>query len=153
MQKLKILNSKEKKALLRCIDEQYGCMPDPSLTYLMNSSGKVYIINPDLSRLDDRCFRTDSVGLYLGTKTPEGVRLSIEGSQIIGRDAKRNIIDVKSADAKRWLYGENISTDEQDSCGFVIVRCKCDIIGCGKIKDGHVLNYVPKARRTNTIDI
>ena len=36
---------------------------------------------------------------------------------------------------------------EQEFVGFVIIKKNEDFLGCGKYKEGIILNYVSKARR------
>lgn len=146
MQKLKILNSKEKKRLLTKIKEQFNS--DFKLKYAVfkNNKNKIYILNKDVSKIDVEELRINSLGLYLGVEYDNSVRLSIEGSQIIGKTAKKNVLELENETAARWVSGEDIEIDTKLK-GFVIIKNRDDFLGCGKIAGNKLLNYVPKTRR------
>ncbi len=165
MKNLKILNSKEKKALFGTIEGQWGVSSEKLKSifekYAILESGKekIYIVNKEaLGSIES--LRIDSVGIYFAARAKSSLRLSIEGSQIIGRNATKNIAMIKSSSIKKWMSGESISLNDLDKAtaemikskdisGFVIIRHKNDFMGCGKDmeKDKKILNYIPKARR------
>ena len=153
MSKLKILNSRKTKAILDSIEKQFNTRLELDCAFLQNRDGKIYIINRDISRIDEEKLRIDSIGLYIGTITAELFRPSIEGSQIIGKNAKKNVIEIDKGQKSLWLRGYELETKEKDLYGFVIIRHGNDFMGSGKIKLGKILNYVPKARRINASDI
>lgn len=149
---LRILNSRERKAILSLIEQQWGCRWNTELGLLQSEKDKIYAIGHDVERLSLRTLRVDRAGLYIAQLPNEKeIRLTIEGAQIIGPLASRNVIEVDPDTMKCWLRGKDIkvpSAGENRKCsGFVIVRCGDDFIGSGKYKDGTVLNFVPKTRR------
>jgi NOL1/NOP2/fmu family ribosome biogenesis protein len=144
MQKLKILNSKEIKQIMNMLKEQYGFNEKPDYVFLKSSKEKIYIINRNMANIDLTKLRIDSMGLYFGGFQKDGFRLSIEGSQIIGKKAKKGIINLDDKQKTQWLKGEDITYEGE---GYVIVKNKQDILGSGKIKDNKLLNYIPKARK------
>jgi NOL1/NOP2/fmu family ribosome biogenesis protein len=77
----------------------------------------------------------------------QGIRLSIEGSQIVGPKAVQNVVEISEEEAKRWLKGEDLEKECKDCNGFVILKHNKDFLGNGKYKNGRILNYVGKARR------
>ena len=83
-----------------------------------------------------------------------GIRLSIEGSQIIGPKATKNVVEINDEQVKQWLKGEDLEIEDKNNySGFVIIKNKNDFLGTGKIKDNKILNYVNKGRRVNIIDV
>ena len=74
------------------------------------------------------------------------LRLSIEGSQIMGPYAKKNVLELSKEASRDWLKGRDLAV-ETDCSGFVIVKSGDDFMGCGKVKDNKLLNFVPKIRR------
>ncbi len=151
-QSIRFLNSKDRKKLLEALRNQFGVDELPVGAYFINAKDKVGFINKevDLIPLDD--LRIDSLGLYIGTWQRDGFRLSIEGSMMFAKLARKNIVFLSDEQMINWLKGSDIiwSGDEE---GFVIVKHGNDVLGCGKIrinKDSGVkelLNYTPKARR------
>ena len=142
---LKILNSKEKKAILKQLEEQYGKF-ETDLVFLMNTKNNIYLSNKDFANIDLEKLRINSMGMYFGEQMRDYVRLSIEGSQLVGKTAKKNVVEVTEEEAKRLMNGQDLEK-ECDVFGFVIVKCKNDFLGSGMYKEGKILNFVPKSRR------
>lgn len=140
---LKILNSKEIKSLLSQIEEQFKAKIDKNYIFL-NNNDRIYIVTKEISRIDFSKLRMNSLGMYIGTLEKDGFRPSIEGSQLIGKTAKKNIVEV---DSIKWLKGNQIEIEHENS--YVLVKHENDFLGSGKIKDNILLNYVPKERRLN----
>ncbi|MBI4140217.1 hypothetical protein HY485_00100, partial [Candidatus Woesearchaeota archaeon] len=103
-----------------------------------------------VDQIDFSKLRINSIGLYFAEFRNNELRLSIEGSQIIGPKATKNVVELNNDELKQWLRGEDLEK-ECDENGFVIIKHGNDYLGCGKIKEGKVLNFVPKARRLMNI--
>ncbi len=145
MAKLKILNSKEVKRISALIEELWQTKLSKDKAYLLSEKDRLYVINKDFSKIDET-IRLDSIGLYFATLSNNSIRLSIEGSQIIGKTAKKNIIKIDDSEFANWMSGEDLEIDENLS-GFQIVKFGNDFCGCGIAKEGLLLNHVPKERR------
>jgi len=143
---LKILNRKKVKEILALIKKQWDADFRTELAFLMNTQNKIFLANKEVFNLDLEKLRINSIGLYFGELKNNELRLSIEGSQIIGKSAKRNFVELDDKQAMQWLKGEDIDT-KGNYKGFVILKHKNDFLGTGKYKDGKVLNFVSKARR------
>ncbi|AGK60404.1 hypothetical protein Asulf_00375 [Archaeoglobus sulfaticallidus PM70-1] len=92
--------------------------------------------------------RAVSKGLYFATIEKDGLRLSMEGSFIVGKVAKKNVVEVDEEKALRWMRGEAIEINQTDvSEGYVILKYGSYFIGCGKLRNGKIINFVPKDRR------
>lgn len=155
MQNLKVLNSRETKHILEKLREQYGFQAGKAeldFIFLMNKDNRIYIVSKDASRMILDSLRIDSLGMYFGELYKENLRLSIEGAQLIGASATKNIVYIEHEQMIEWIKGNDI---EYEDCGkdFVIVKYKNsktgkdDMLGCGKYKDGKLMNYVSKSRR------
>ena len=83
-------------------------------------------------------------GVYFGKLEKHGFRLSVEGCYLVGKGAKRGVLEVSREQAERWMRGESIRCSGE---GYVILRWGGYFLGCGKVRDGEVLNYLPKDRR------
>ena len=55
---------------------------------------------------------------------------------------------MNDVNAKKWMAGEDIDIDSELS-GFIIIKNRTDFLGCGRIVNKKLLNYVPKERRVN----
>lgn len=152
---LKVLNSKEKKPILKFINEQWGdCFDHKEFVFLLNNKAKLYISNADIGQIDLDKLRIDHVGMYFGTVEDDGIRLSIEGSQLVGPRAEKtnNIIELNDEEAAAWIRGEDIEKPEYtESCDskYVLIKNKDDFLGCTRQANGIIRNFVPKARRVS----
>ena len=86
-----------------------------------------------------------SKGVYFGYLEHDGLRLSIEGSQIVGRHATKNILELGEKEMQDWLNGMNL--DKKCKKGYLILKFKKDFVGCGKSNGEKIWNFVPKERR------
>jgi NOL1/NOP2/fmu family ribosome biogenesis protein len=122
------------KKLLR---EQFGA--DVNLNFYMKGKNRIYAFG--------NCnFEVDDVhrGIYFGTLESDGLRLSIEGSFLVGKEARKGVLEVDDEDAVRWLSGEDIAAKVR---GYWIVKWGNYFLGCGKGNGLRLRNYVPKDRR------
>ena len=149
---LKILNTKETKEIKSKILGQWGLDFKTDFAFLLSSKNRLYLVSKDISKIDYEKLRLQVVGVYFGEIMDNGeLRLSIEGSQMIGKDAKKNVVEIEKEDVKKWLYGKDIKTSTECS-GFVIVKNNGDFMGTGKVKEGEILNFIPKIRRVTSAD-
>ena len=142
--KLRIMNTREKKQVVKLIKEQFGCDYDFEEVFI-SSKNKLFITTKDIAKVNLDELRINNLGLYFG-ELYDCLRLSMEGAQIIGRLAKKNVLELNDSNAARWLAGENIELNTEMH-GYVIVKNKDDILGCGKVSKNKLYNYVPKERR------
>ena len=143
---LKILNRKKIKEILALIKKQWDSDFKTDLVFLINEKNKIFLVNKKIFDLELEKLKINSIGLYFGELKNNELRLSIEGSQLIGKDAKQNLVELNEKQAMQWLKGQDIDIKGNYN-GFVIIKHKNDFLGTGKYKHGKVLNFVPKARR------
>jgi len=146
MAELNILNRKKIKEILTLIKKQWRANFKTELVFLMNTQNKIFLVNREVFNLNLEKLRINSIGLYFGELKNNELRLSIEGSQLVGFKAKKNVVELTKEQAMQWLKGQDIEIKGQYK-GFVILKHENDFLGTGKYKDGKVFNYVPKARR------
>jgi NOL1/NOP2/fmu family ribosome biogenesis protein len=143
---LKILNKKQIKEILALIKNQWDTDLALDYTFLKDKEGKIFIINKQFAEIDLSKLRINSMGLYIAQLMLDGIRLSIEGSQLIGPKAKRNILELTEKQLKQWLKGNNLEI-KTELKNYVILKHNKDFLGTGKIKENKILNYIPKTRR------
>ena len=150
MESLKYLNKKEIKHILEILKTQFGFTQELDYEFLLRTKDdRVFLINRDVRRVDDRKVRVNAIGLYFGELKKNTIRLSIEGSQIVGPHATQNVLKIPDVDVAPWIEGEDL-TVESPLAGIVIITNGRDFMGCGSIKQSIVLNQIPKIRRVNT---
>ncbi|MFH0978479.1 MAG: hypothetical protein V1837_04220 [Candidatus Woesearchaeota archaeon] len=145
MDNLSILNTHEIKKIAVLLEDQWGFKAKLEYVFLMNNKSRIFLTTRDFGLIELKALRINSVGLYFGEITHERLRLSMEGSQIIGPGATKNIVEVNEQEEMSWLKGFDLEKECQD--GFVIVKHKEHYLGCGSARQGRILNYVPKTRR------
>ena len=151
MHQLKILNSKEIKEILKLIENQWNAFLKLNQAFLKNNKNRIFIVNKDISKIDLSKLRINSIGMYFCEIDKLGIRLSIEGSQIVGPLASKNVAEISEEQEKQWLKGEDLEIKGNYS-GFLIIKHNNDFLGSGKyILDGRILNYVSKSRRITAI--
>lgn len=152
--KIKPLNRREISKILKQIGEYYDCDAKfliDKYSFFISEKNKVYIIDNKIKDIPLDNVRINSLGLYFCELNHNDIRFSIEGSQIIGKIAKKNILELDDKTARLWLKGQDIPSEKQfDS--FVIIKNNNDFMGCGKYKEGNILNYIPKIRRITASD-
>ncbi|MBI2581468.1 hypothetical protein HYV85_06740 [Candidatus Woesearchaeota archaeon] len=150
----KILNSKEVRKILRMVKQQWGSdlsELSSSCGFLEGNDGDIFLISRDVEKLDLQQLRINSLGLYFGQLRNNELRLSIEGSQLVGKAATKNIVELNDEEFRQWLRGEDVEKALDDCSGYLLIKHKSDFVGCGKYKEKEgeckILNFVPKARR------
>ena len=150
MPELKILNSKEIKEIYELVEKQWGAKVKLDYGFLKNNKNRIFVVSKDIAKIDTSKLRLNSAGMYFCEYDRIGIRLSIEGSQIIGAKAAKNVVELDEDETKRWFRGEDLEK-KGDYSGFVILKHKNDFLGSGKYSNGRILNYVGKSRRVNVI--
>jgi len=146
MQNLKFLNKKEAERIINKIKYQFGINKlDFNYGMLQNKEGKIFIISKDVNKIDLSKLRINELGLYIA-KIDKELRLTIEGSQLFGKSATKNVYGINEEEADSWMQGNEISCSKEFN-GFVIIKYKNNYIGSGKWKDYKIINFIPKERR------
>lgn len=150
MQKLIPLNKKQVKELLENIRQQYGVKKlDLDYIFFKSPEGNIFLLSNDFKDFKYENLNINSLGLYFASVKGKNIRLSIEGGQMIGNNANKNVLELNDDEIRDWLRGDDLDTREKD--GYFIIKNKADFYGCGKISNGKLMNYVPKERRMESI--
>lgn len=151
MQNLKILNKKEIKRILDLVRKQWGCDVELDYAFLVNQKNRIFLANKEIFELDFKKLRVNSLGLYFGELSNNELRLTIEGSQLVGPKAAKNVVELDDSEMRAWLKGEDLEKELSEK-GFVILKHEEDYLGSGRVKENKILNYVPKTRRLSVSD-
>ena len=151
MPELKVLNNKEIKEVLKLIEGQWGAKVKLDYGFLRNNKGRVFVVSKDIAKINTSKLRLNSAGMYFCEIDSKGIRLSIEGSQIIGANASKNVVELNEGEARKWFKGEDLEKNCEKCSGFLIIKHKNDFLGTGKYANGKIMNYVGKTRRVNVI--
>ncbi len=141
------MGSRELKHFFKQIEDLYGKVPELfEKVAFVQGKEKIYVITRDVEKIDMKKIRINSLGLYIAELKNGQLRLSIEGAQIIGPTATKNVCELNREQLKQWFQGQDL-TVEGTYEGFVILKYENDYVGSGKYREGTILNFVPKARR------
>ncbi|MBN2053088.1 hypothetical protein JW756_06295 [Candidatus Woesearchaeota archaeon] len=162
MQKLTVLNTREKKKIIDELKSIYGFNGKIDDAILMSPKQKLYLLTKDVAMInkdEEHELRIDAAGLYIGrVEEAGGIRLSIEGSQLVGRHATKHVLVIDEAHLESWVKGEDfeLSDNEKkqvnDEHGFFIIKYGRDFIGCGQVKNNNVRSLVSKERRLKVLN-
>ena len=144
MKYFKLLNKKDIKKLNLQLKRQFDNEFDfKSYLVYKTPKNRVYIVNKEFSKLDKNKLKINNIGLYIFSIEDDGLRFSIDGSQMF--KAKKNIIELNEKQFKEWMTGNNLDIKTEE--GYYIIKYKDYFLGCGKSSGEKVYNYVPKERR------
>ena len=73
----------------------------------------------------------ERIGIYFAKVVAGEARLSIEGSQILGKQIKKNIFELDEEQMEKWMMGEELNVNSGMK-GFVVMKYKDNFLGCGK---------------------
>jgi NOL1/NOP2/fmu family ribosome biogenesis protein len=156
MHNLKFLNNKEIKNIAVIIKKQWNAQLPEDYFFLLRKDGDLFMVNRNIKSIDLSQLKINSIGLYVGELRNNALRLSIEGSQLIGPSANKNVVKIDKTQLLQWLRGEDleiITLNHNINHGdYIILKHKKDFVGCGKLSDNKILNFVPKARRVRAMD-
>ena len=139
------MNSKEVNNVLKQLKEQFDIDFPKDYYFFKNNKGRIFIISKKLKDIDLDKVRVNELGLYFATEERGGIRLSIEGSQLL-KNAKKNILELNEEQFLSWLKGFDIEVNDKRQ-GYMLVKHKNYFCGSGKLKENKLLNFVPKSRR------
>jgi len=144
------LNNKQKKEFEKEIEDSWGAKIDFEAV-MMTGSSKYWLLTKEVGNVNKDKMRIESMGNYFARRDKNNqIRLSIEGSQVIGPISKKNVAEISDKDLHLWLRGQNIDIKTGFN-GYVILKHGKDYVGCGKAYEKGVLNHVPKERRIKNL--
>lgn len=147
--RIQILKGKELELFEEKLKEQFGIKKIEG-TIMKKGEEKVFLFSGNITEenfrlLEENVF-IERVGTYIAKIEEYGIRLSIEGSQILKDQITENIIDLDEEEMNTWMHGEEV-LKETENTGYVIIRYKEDMLGTGKASKQKITNFIPKSRR------
>jgi len=134
------------------IKERFDFSPDDFKGYVFISDEKrVYVTTEECAQTGHlpKAFR--SYGIIAGRIQRSGriTKPTTNFFQIFGKFAKRNFIELTEEQKESFIRGQDIkpeNTSHVTSDGYVIVKFKEHVIGCGLLKSRILYNQLPKTR-------
>jgi len=139
-----VLDGEELEKLKKRLFDRYGITEIP---YVILRSGKRKYRAATKEAAKIR--KAQLVGIYVLKETPFGLMLSIEGTQLFGPLARKNVFEIPQGMVKRWMHGEDIEVGSKGELkrGLVIIRSGNLYLGSGLYDGQRIRNLLPKARK------
>jgi NOL1/NOP2/fmu family ribosome biogenesis protein len=152
---INILNKKQKERFNNFLEENYNIEIKGQI--IKQSNNKLRIFTGNLSEHELNILmgtvRVETIGLYLAKiddKNPENIRFSFDAS-FLAKNVKKNVLEVNDFQATEWFKGNDIEIESNThtpyTYQYIFLKYKDEIVGCGKIAENKILNFVPKERR------
>jgi len=146
----KKMSETEKKEIEKIVEKNYGSKIDlSSFDCYINKRNEIYLVSKSV---EEKLITIASyAGMYFGRlKRNNKIQLSVEGSQIIGKFANKNIAIVDDENISRYMEGLTCDWVELINCeinNFVLIKNGNDFFGTGILRKDKIESLVPKARR------
>jgi NOL1/NOP2/fmu family ribosome biogenesis protein len=143
------LSEAEKMEIIGKLKDQFGIKTIQGALFRVGAE-RIRLFTGELTEKELKAFvqniRIEGIGVSILKEEKGELRFSIEGSQLIGKQATKNILQIKGEQLESWMHGEDIS-QKNEQRGFVIIKHNQDFLGCGKLGAEKISNFVPKPRR------
>ncbi|MFH1404229.1 MAG: hypothetical protein ABIH11_08180 [Candidatus Altiarchaeota archaeon] len=131
--------------LYRVIEAQFGCaitLEGRLYSRLQKKSTRLFLYAGG----EPPCLRQSWIGLHIGDLSEGTIHPSIEGAQIIGEKATKNVMRVSHEQADA-LFKEG-SIEHKPFDGIVLVKSGQNIICAAKHSNGRLVGLIPASRKT-----
>jgi NOL1/NOP2/fmu family ribosome biogenesis protein len=148
---IKEMSKEEIRKLENLLKKNYGARIKFKDKIFKTSEEKIWLISKEALEFDFSKVRVNSAGLYFGKlKRNEKIQLSVEGAQLVGKKARKNIAIIDEENLKKFLQGFDFSAQKLIDCdinNFILIKYGEDFVGTGILRENYIENILPKARR------
>lgn len=146
------MNEKELRELIK---RKFGCEIENDLAFFQRKE-KIFVLKKDvlnaLDKLLEKKVNIVNYGIYFGKEKINNIQLTIEGSQIVGKNAVKNVYEFKDFSIfERFLKGEEfeIPNELKESENYPIAKWKDYFAGSIFVdrKRNKIVTRVSKGRR------
>ncbi len=150
MNQLKILNKNEKQETEKKLNNQFG-IENISGIILRRGKEKLFLFSGSFNKQEiknlEETVPIERIGIYFAKIVNENeIRLSIEGTQILKEQIKKNVFELNEKQAEEWMMGRELQI-KTGKRGFLVMKYKDNFMGCGKASENKIGNFIPKNRR------
>ena len=149
--KLKEIKGKELAEIESILRKEFGIEKLPECRLYLWGEDRIIAFTGDLSEREIWKISTiasiESLGVYIGKKDMNGIRLSIEGTHLLQNQINKNIFEITNEKMlEEWMSGADlqIATGKK---GFLVMKHNEDFLGTGKASENKISNFIPKERR------
>jgi NOL1/NOP2/fmu family ribosome biogenesis protein len=141
-------NQAERKEILDYFSNRFG-IPEKAFEgfCFLKGERKIWVVrdHPELERILNQ-LKCESAGIPLLRTKISMWKPTTTGLHLFGLRATRNMIDLEGDSLQAFLKGEAIDGSFPLEPGFVIVRCKGKVLGCGIYGKGGLRSQLPEKR-------
>jgi NOL1/NOP2/fmu family ribosome biogenesis protein len=141
-------NQAERKEILDYFSTRFG-IPEKAFEgfCFLKGERKIWVVrnHPELERILSQ-LKFESAGLPLLRTKPSMWKPTTAGLHLFGLHATRNVIDLEGDALQAFLKREPIDEPFPLEPGFVIVRSKGKVLGCGIYGKGSLRSQLPEKR-------
>lgn len=164
----KVVTDEQAEQIWLYLEKKFGISPQKykkSFSFAQNRRGRLWIASrPALEfvakeRFDPAKVLTCAIGKSDSKKLLDDenmqIRLTMDGSMFFNSDIKKNILYLTEDEEAEWYTGEVIdrTADNLPNDVYVLAQGKTkQVIGSSILKNGFLLNFVPKWRRPRRED-
>jgi NOL1/NOP2/fmu family ribosome biogenesis protein len=146
---IKTFSKKEKQEIERKLKEQFGVNEIPGVL-IKSGKDRIFLFTGKISENEinriSKEVPIERTGLYFARIVDDFPKLSIEGTQILKEQIKKNIFELNKEQLNNWMNGRDLQI-KTGKKGFFIMKHNGDFLGCGKISVEKISNFIPKSRR------
>ena len=146
---MKILSTEQTKEITKQLKNQFGIEKIPGLL-VQRGERRISLFQGSLDKTEiqeiDKLVPVEGAGIYFGSFEKQGIRLSIEGTQLLKNQIKKNIFELNSKQLEKWMLGEDLQI-KTGSKEFLVMKYEDNLLGCGKASSEKIGNFIPKSRR------
>lgn len=146
---LKILSEHEKNEIEKKLGEQFSIEHIPGII-LKRGEERLFFFSGNLTENEikklEKAVFIERMGVYFARVIGNDIKLSIEGTQILKSQIKKNIFELNENQLEEWMTGQDLQI-KTGKRGFIIIKHKDDFLGCGKASEEKIGNFIPKSRR------
>lgn len=134
---IQVLNQKQIQEVHRSLREQFGIDKIPGRIMKLGEE-KLFLFTGDAADEEikklENIVPVERLGVYFAKIIREDVKLSIEGSQILKEQVKKNIFELDDEQAEKWMMGQELNL-KSGKKGFVVMKYEDNFLGCGKASE------------------
>lgn len=119
---------------------------------MVERSGDYWLI-PSVSVEEVEELDLETAGIRFLRRTGRGLKPTTYGLQVIEDGITRNVVQVERDELSKLLRREGMIPRDIEEEGYVAIRFKDKVIGCGMFKDGVVSSRIPKGRGSELAEI
>jgi len=148
------------ETIRKIVEKNFDATLDENLDFEIRKE-RVYVFKKELryiyNFLKEKKIRLENLGIYFGKlKKNDKIQLSIEGSQLVGKTAKKNVIEIKNyEELKKFLTEEkNLKLEDfnVEKHNFPIVKYKDYIVCSAASLENEIKSLFPKNAKKQLLE-